>query len=184
MAESGRFGLSLFCQAGIAIVLALAGFATIRSPAWTAQAFPVASGTSEIAFLSTSLGPQSVTQALGKSRIVSHWSVADSSHWRIDERVTEPVLQSHQETTVANGPTLVRYSDLYNRAVEMSEPSLALFGLLLGGSFVDEIQAGGITSLTQSGSGQSSVRQTGKATILGRAADIYEVTPLYSGTDS
>jgi hypothetical protein len=170
------------------IALSVAGLVSPRSAQADGQSFPTITGTSETTYVLRGFEPPSVAAAVGRYRVESRWSVLDASHWRIDSRTIQPALQSHDETVVANGSTSIWYTSLYKHAEQIprsSDATLDEIEYALAGSIAGEIQERGTAYYaTQSVQPGSDVRSLGQATVLGRTADVYQIAPLYTGTES
>ncbi len=143
-------------------------------------------GTSEVTYTLEGIAPPSAVEAVGRYLIVSHWSVADPLHWRLDSRTWEPALQSNDQTVVASGSSLIWYQTIYKRAWTMSLGANATFGSLgtfQGGSLVGVIESMGSEYLTYLRQHGGHYRLVGSHEMLGRLTDEYEVSSPGGGPD-
>lgn len=125
--------------------------------------------------------PQALRADLGTQRETMTFSVRDADHWRVDLHVTAPVLQSRDETIVADGQGPVAYNTLSNMALQY--PGARSASYLLGGLLMDSAPLG--TTATRyvalaRRNPRVKVRLVGHQQILGRRADIVRISPLVS----
>jgi len=109
------------------------------------------------------------------------FSVRDAVHWRIDVHVPAPVIDSHDETVVANGHQVVIYTTLFNRAYRMpggvtGSPALLSSLLLSRGATVGTTTAQLIQALKSNP--REKVRSLGQAQVAGRTADVLQTSPV------
>lgn len=175
---------------GLALMLGLAAV-----PARGAQAAPPArqsrqtvmvpfSGTATVtSTLPDSLIPAKAISALVRSERAETFAVRDATHWRVDVHVTTPIIDSHDETAVADGQHVVVYSTLFNRAFRMPggvTQSGSLLSLLLQsrGAPLGATTAQYIELAKRNP--REKVRFLAPAEVLGRTADVLRISPLVS----
>src|SRR5579884_61475 len=144
-------------------------------------AFVPFSGSATLSYTDTSqLAPAATTADLLKYRQTETFAVQDATHWRIDIQVSDPPLDSRTETVVANGSSLVVYDSRFDHAYRL--PHAAMQSDLMLSAFLGEggmpvgTTADQYRVLAKNIPGEK-VRLLGQTEILGRPADILEVSP-------
>ena len=115
------------------------------------------------------------------TRCVSIGRLRDSSHWRVNTRIVEPVLERDHQVIVADGPRVVWYRDDTNTASRYRLPpplrALALttfqvgFGPLTGETIEQYVQ-----ELSNASSG-TRAKLVGQSVMLGRKTDVLDIWP-------
>lgn len=156
-------------------------------------------GSSVITFrqIPWSLLPPDVAKYEGQHRVVAHWSVRDATHFRVDLRVLQPVLERGTITVVVNGATLTTYDSRTGNARVLRgsawqrlslSPREVLGYLQSGASFVglqqpDPAQSisGYLAQLRQFRS-QPGIHPyahiVNRISLLGHAVDVVQFAPL------
>jgi len=144
-------------QIGSTAIVPFTGTATTTSTAWDPRV------------------PATATSDLSRDEQTETFSVRDTTHWRVDLHVTAPVIDSNDQTVVADGQHVVVYSTLFNRAFRLPggvTQGAALLGSLLhsGGIPLGTTTAQYISLLERRP--RETVRSLGEGQVAGRPADI------------
>ena len=182
-----RTRLSRFVS-GLALTLGL-----IAAPAHEAQAaqpdrpsrqasmVPFSGTATATSTSSDSLVPAKATADLVRSERAETFAVRDATHWRVDVHVTAPVIDSHDETAVADGQQVVVYSSLFNRAFRMpggvTQSGYLLSSLLQSGGVPLGATAAQYVELVKRNP-REKVRSLAPAQLLGRPTDVLRISPL------
>lgn len=172
---------------GIALTLSVAATTAQGAPA--VQPARQTGSTATVPFTGTAVTtstawdqevPAKARNDLAKSEQTQTFSVRDATHWRVDLHVTAPVIDSADQTMVADGRRVVVYSTLFNRAFRLpggvSEGEPLLASLLRTGAPLGTTSAQYISILKRTP--RVTVRSLGQGQVAGRQADILRVAPL------
>lgn len=152
-------------------------------------------GASETSYVSAPDGaPDSTARDIGTHRVISTWSVRDSTHWRVDIQVLQPALLREHEVAVADGHSVVWYRGLTRHAVRYPLAPRRMAGTL-GSILLSTFQgAHGIPPLAQtlqqylhelnSTRVHTHARLVGQAMVLGRLTDVVEIWPVVRTSSS
>jgi outer membrane lipoprotein-sorting protein len=140
------------------------------------------SGTATISYSgSESVVPTKARNDLLTSKQDETFSVRDETHWRVGVHVATPIIDSQDQTFVANGNRVVEYSSLFNQAFRFSN-GLAQSGFLLSsllrsnGAPLGATTAQYIQLATQNP--KTKVKSLGQVQVAGRTADVLQISPL------
>ncbi|MDQ2744300.1 MAG: hypothetical protein M3Z66_18685 [Chloroflexota bacterium] len=125
--------------------------------------------------------PLSISRDLGRQKVMTHWTVLDSTHFRVDSHVLSPAIESGAQTVVVNGEHITVYNGITGQAVRgQFDPRFSAFWLsvLQSDRFTPPAQTvQGLVSAIKRTSGEHA-RIVGHGQVMGRKADIIEVRPV------